>query len=188
MSKTLTEGDFQAAAEDLGCEVATIKAVAEVEAPGGGFLKFGDPKILFEAHKFSAATGGKYDTTHPRISSKTRNRRLYVGGQGEHYRLQSAVELDRVAALESASWGKFQILGANWKACGFDSLQHFINAMYHSEGLQLRAFVGFCKSQGLANALKKRNWKLFARKYNGPRYYENEYDVKLEAAYKRYLH
>ena len=63
MSKTaLTAAAFQLAANALGCEVAAIKAVAEVEAAGVGFHASGEPKILFERHWFSRLTKGRYDT------------------------------------------------------------------------------------------------------------------------------
>jgi two-component sensor histidine kinase len=50
--QALTEEDYKRAARRLGCSVAAIKAVAEVEAPGSGFLPDGRPKILFERHIF----------------------------------------------------------------------------------------------------------------------------------------
>ncbi|AZA64465.1 DUF3380 domain-containing protein [Chryseobacterium carnipullorum] len=58
--KTLTEQDYINAAKELGCEVAAIKAVAEVESRGSGFLSSGEPKILFERHRFYKYTNGKY--------------------------------------------------------------------------------------------------------------------------------
>lgn len=184
----LTMGDFRKAAEELDCEVAAIRAVAYVESNGSAFLQNGQPKILFESHIFSELTKHRYDITHPRISTKTWSRNLYLGGEREHSRLQAAVHLDREAALQATSWGMFQILGRNWKACGFDSLQDFINAMYAGEEGQLAAFIGFIKHEGLARALQDKNWKLFARKYNGPGYWRNKYDKKMEQAYKEFLH
>ena len=44
-----------------------------------------------------------------------------------------AAHLNRIAALKSASWGKFQLMGFNYKLCGFNSLQAFVNAMYKNE-------------------------------------------------------
>ena len=88
MPDKLTEQDWQKAADALGVPVAAIKAVAEVEAPGSGFLASGEPRILFERHKFSRHTGGKYDASHPGISNPKR------GGYGkesaQHARLQEA--------------------------------------------------------------------------------------------------
>lgn len=185
----LSERDYVDAAQALGCEVAAIKAVALVESSGSGMLPSGEPKILFEAHHFSRLTQGKYDVTHPRISSPTWNKKLYSGGAAEHFRLQQASKLDRKAALMSASWGMFQIMGFNWKACGYGNLQQFINAMYSGAAGQLKAFVGFIKSNPtLLNAIQKKKWKAFAKAYNGPGYAANSYDVKIEQAYKSFLH
>lgn len=178
----LTEADFARAALSLGVCVASIKAVTQVEAPGGGFLPTGEPVILFERHKFSQATGGRYDKSHPDISNPK------WGGYGkssaQHGRMARAAALNRDAALKSASWGKFQILGANHKQAGHASLQGFINAMYAGEPEQLDAFVSFIKADPeLHAALRSRNWAAFARRYNGPAYAVNRYDKKLKAAY-----
>lgn len=181
MKPVLTEADFARAATAIGCAVPAIKAVCAVEAPRGGFLPTGEPTILFERHQFSRRTGGRFDNAAPDISNPARGG--YVGGQAEHRRLQRAVALDRTAALESTSWGKFQIMGFNWAACGAASLQAFINASYASEGAQLDLFIGFVKSQGLADELRDLRWADFARRYNGVDYAANHYDTKLATAY-----
>ena len=182
----IAQEDFIWAANVLGCPVAHIKAVCKVEAPRGGFDSENRPVILFEAHKFSKKTGGIYDQSYPGISSRVWNRHLYSGSNaGEHARLGLAVSLDRDAALESASWGAPQILGENYAECGYDSLQDFINAMYRSERSQLEAFVGFIQHDHIkVMALQKGEWSTFARRYNGPRYAENQYHTKLAAAAK----
>ena len=185
MKPRLTGKDFNGAAESLGVPVAAIKAVAEIEAPGPGFLDTGEPRILFERHKFSRHTGGRYDASHPNISNPK------WGGYGresaQHGRLAQAVALDRDAALKSASWGKFQILGENYQQAGFRSLQGFINAMYAGEADQLEAFVNFIRAdRRLHEALKSLDWRTFARIYNGPAYAANKYDIKLAAAFHAY--
>lgn len=190
----LTEQNFERAAAHLNCPVAHIKAVCEVEAPQGGFDTTGQPRILFEAHRFSKLTGGVYDKQYPNISSRLWNRALYATGPnadarnaGEHKRMQAAAALNRASALMSASWGKFQILGENFAACGFDNLQDFINAMYSGEGAQLDAFVEFVGGDNRKReALRTGDWKTLARLYNGPAYAENQYDLKLAAAAKKF--
>jgi hypothetical protein len=183
---TLTDQDWKDAAALLGCDVAAVRAVADVESPGAGFLTTGEPYILFEAHLFSRFTGHKYDESHPKLSSRTWNRELYRNSRGEHERLQQAVALDRDAALQAASWGRFQICGFNWQRCGFASLQDFINAMYKDEREHLLAFCNFVKSKGLADELQRRDWIGFASVYNGPSFSANNYDTRLESAYQRY--
>lgn len=179
----LTEKDFADAAEKLDVSVAVIKAVCKVEAPRGGFLPSGEPVILFERHQFSRRTGRKFDIDHPHISNPTPGG--YAGGQAEHARLAEAVSLDRDAALASASWGRFQIMGFNHAAAGFGDIQSFINAMYESEGRQLDAFVSFLLHEGLAIYLRRHAWADFAARYNGPNYSVNAYDTKLAAAFSQ---
>ncbi len=181
MKPVLTEQDFQKAAGELECSVAVIKAVCMVEAPRGGFLPSGEPTILFERHQFSKRTGRKFDISHPHISNRQPGG--YKGGQAEHVRLTEAADLNREAALESTSWGKFQIMGFNYAPAGFGSLQAFINAMYQSEGRQLDAFVSFIQHEGLAVFLREQRWADFARRFNGPSYRVNRYDEKLAAAF-----
>ena len=180
--KTLQESDYIDASNLLNCEVAAIKAVAEVESSGGGFQADGKPKILFERHYFHRLTKGKYSATNPDISNKN------TGGytSNEHARLEQAAKLDRNAALQSASWGKFQIMGENWKALGYESLQEFINDMYESEAKQLLAFVRFVKVNNLDDELRRKDWAGFARGYNGSNYAINKYDKKMANAYLKF--
>ncbi len=184
--KGITEDDYNKAAKSLDCEVAVIKAVAEVETSGDPFLISGKPKILFEAHIFSRNTGNKYDTTKTNISSRSWNRALYKGGEKEYDRLKEAMELDRLAALKSASWGRFQIMGFNHKASGFTDVESFVKAMFKSEAEHLNAFVSFIKSNKLDNSLKNKDWASFAKGYNGSSYKENKYDTKLKTAYEKF--
>jgi N-acetylmuramidase-like protein/putative peptidoglycan binding protein len=182
----LSDADLDAAAAELGCERAVIDAVCDVESSGGGFLADRRPKILFEAHAFHTATGGRWDRTNPNISSPTWDRSLY-GASGAHQydRLAEAIALDRNAALESASWGRFQIMGNNYAAAGFANAEALVNAMCDREAAHLGAFIGFCRKNGLVDALQDHDWPTFARKYNGPGQVAH-YAALLGAAYDRH--
>lgn len=176
---------YKEAADMLGCNEAAIKAVASVESAGSGFLPDGRAKILFEAHIFSRLTGHKYDKTHPDISSRKWDKKLYKGNEAEYRRLDRAMALNADIACQSASWGKFQIMGFNYKRCGFNSMQDFMHAMRDERG-QLKAFVGFVKASQLADELQRRDWAGFASVYNGPAYAANKYDSKMATAYQRF--
>ncbi|MFC4688646.1 N-acetylmuramidase family protein [Epilithonimonas pallida] len=182
MKTPLTEQDYVNAAKELNCEVAAIKAVAEVESLDGGFQSDGKPKILFERHKFNEFTKEKYSKEYPDISNER------PGGytKNEHLRLEKAAKLDRTAALKSASWGRFQIMGFNFAMVGFSTLQDFINAMYRSEADQLKAFVQFIKANKLDDELRDKRWSDFARIYNGKNFHINEYDKRMAVAYKKF--
>lgn len=189
----LTESDFQEAAYLLNCDIAAIKAVAEVESSGNGFLSDGRVKILFEGHQFYKYTNGAYEQSYATICYKKWTKKYYskgpnadVRGAGELARLEQAMALDRAAALKSASYGKFQIMGFNFSSCDFDNVEDFYAAMQASEGEQLKAFCCFIKATNLDGHLRKHRWASFARGYNGPEYAKNKYDKKLAAAHARY--
>ena len=188
MKKTiaLTESDFQNAATLLSLDVATIKAVSAVESNGSGFLTNGQPKILFEGHWFSKLTQGQYDKTHPTLSYPTWTTRYYLGGVAEYSRYNTAKGLNSIAAMKSASWGKFQIMGLNFAKAGYASVESFVLDMHKSESLQLNAFVKYLKTTKLDALLRAKSWVAFAEGNNGPRYAENKYDVRPRQAYNAY--
>jgi hypothetical protein len=181
--------DIASAAATLQCEPAAIWAVCDIESAGGGFLPDKRPKILFEAHVFGRLTGHRWDDSHPNISSPQWDRSLY-GADGAHQydRLAEAIGLDRAAALQSASWGMFQIMGMNYAVCGFAGVEDYVAAMCVGEGAQLAAFAAFCRHSGLDRHLRAHDWAGFALGYNGPGEAENDYAGKLEAAYERRAH
>lgn len=186
----LAAGDVVAAAQRLQCEPAAVWAVCDIESAGSGFLPDKRPTLLFEAQLFSRFTQHRFDATHPNISSPTWNRALY-GASGAHQydRLAEAIALAdsqwRAAALQSASWGMFQIVGMNFAACGFASVEDYVAAMCQTEAAHLNAFAAFCTHEGLAPLLAAQSWTAFALRYNGPGEAENDYAGKLAAAYRR---
>jgi N-acetylmuramidase-like protein/putative peptidoglycan binding protein len=155
-------------AKSLGCESAAIYAVYDVESAGGGFLPDNRPKILFEAHVFDTLTKGKWRSTHPNISTASWDPKSYgAAGAHQYDRLVEALALNSEAALESASWGGFQILGTNFRACGFNSVFDYVAATCQSEGAQLAAFSAFCQSKQIIVNLIHHDWTRFALHYNG---------------------
>ncbi|HXP05766.1 MAG TPA: N-acetylmuramidase domain-containing protein [Stellaceae bacterium] len=108
-----------------------------------------------------------------------------AAGAHQYDRLAEAIALDQDAALQSASWGMFQILGLNFAQCGFAAVADYVAAMCASEGAQLAAFCGFCQKGGLDRYLRAHDWTQFALAYNGPGEADNGYDEKLAAAYQR---
>lgn len=190
-SRTLTGGDLSLAAESLGVDVASVRAVTHVESRASGFLSDGRPVILFERHimrRRLAELGRDVDLLQrylPEIINGVPGG--YKGGSAEHDRLYLAQQIDFDSAVESASWGLFQIMGFHWQVLGYESAKAFARAMNQSEGQQLDAFVRFIKADaGLHRALRSKDWADFAARYNGPAYSKNQYDVKLAEAYKEF--
>lgn len=176
--------DIKGLAEQWDVEVAALWAVRDVEASGAGFAA-GMPKILFEPHRFSRATGHRFDKSHPAISYRDWGARPYPASHGDRYvQLLDAIALDVDAGFASASYGAFQILGENWKVCGEESPLDFALTEARGELGQLRHFTRFCSSKGLVPALRRKDWVAFAKGYNGTAYRVNRYDEKLAAAYR----
>lgn len=188
--RLLSEADLVKAAERLGVQVAAIKAVNAVESCGQGFLDDGRrPVILYERHvmydrlKAIGVDADSLAEKYPNLVNAKRGG--YAGGASEYARLLSARAIDSACALESCSWGQFQIMGYHWKALGYAGIDDFVGEMETSEAAQLDAFVRFIEADpALLKALKARKWADFARPYNGPAYKDNLYDVKLARAFE----
>jgi hypothetical protein len=179
----VTASDIEAAARGLGVDPAKIWAVYDVEAAGDAFID-GRPAILFEPHRFSKATGRRYDASHPNLSSRVWNRKLYPKVQAARWQqLLDAVALNVDAGFASASYGAFQILGENFAVCGAPDPWSFAWRQSQTEGDQLEAFLRFVEGRGLKGALQRGDWAAFAKGYNGTAYRENKYDEKLAKAY-----
>lgn len=189
----MTEQDFANAAALLRCDVAAIKAVADVESSGDGFLKDGRLRVLFEGHVFHKYTRGLYASTHPTLCHPKWTRANYCKGNpeqrgaGELARFEAAKALDPEAAMMSCSIGRFQVMGFNFKACGYPSVQAMWSALAVDEAAHLMAFCQFVIASKLDGALRNHQWVTFARGYNGPGYATNRYDAKLKEAHKRYV-
>ena len=194
----LCEDDLCQFAKEYGLELAAVKAVNEVESSGKGFLISGKPKILFEGHIFwkelkrrgiMPESVKKPGNAHVLYPSWTKV--YYQGGDKEYDRLAAAIGISsdpkvKEAALASASWGSFQIMGFHAKSLGYSSVQDFVDRMYLHEREHLGAFGRFLRVNGIISYLKSKNWAKVAEKYNGAGYRTNKYDEKLEKAYRRY--
>lgn len=92
-----------------------------------------------------------------------------------------------IAAFESASWGRFQIMGAHWKHLGYTSPYDFVWALTRSEAEHFKAMAAFVQKNGLTNAFRAlstdpETCRAFARGYNGSGYAKGNYHGKLAAA------
>ncbi len=205
----ITDTDYLKVAEFLGCEVAVVKAVKLVEAPMGGFDDSGRLIMLFEPHVFwkelrkkgcSVEYLNELMAEFPKVLSPVWNQKLYpavkrgvdkkidwVGTMDLRYEiLEVAKGIDVEAALMSCSWGAFQILGNNYKAAGFENVFQMCRTFERGEVFQLSGFASYVKANFLDDELRAKDWKGFARGYNGPEYWKNRYDVQLSNAYLKF--
>lgn len=187
----LKQSDLKRAADALGVDMASIYAIKAVESKGLGFLMDGRPKILYERHVMvrnmkkngiKNAKIGQAQRNYPNLVNTEPGG--YKGKSAEHYRLNLAQDIHDQSALESASWGLFQIMGYHWKALGYSSINDFTAKMRANEGEHWQAFVKFVLAdKELHQALKDKDWSEFAKRYNGRDYKKNSYDKRLKEHY-----
>lgn len=190
-SDNVTYQDYDFMSYYLGCDISSLKAVQFVETGGkSGFIEPEKPTILFEGHifwqrlKFYGINPENYSRLYPKIVYPKWTKAFYLGGVQEYSRLSQAEKINKAAALESASWGMFQVMGMNYKLCDCKNVFEFVDLMKKSQFNQLLLSVKLIYSiPKMRNALSSRNWPLFARLYNGPGYKKNNYDIKLKEAY-----
>ncbi|MDM1022066.1 N-acetylmuramidase family protein [Acinetobacter sp. VNK23] len=195
ISKLLKDSDYTAAAVRLKVPELVIRVFGAVEGQGVGFLKNGKPKILFERHRMYAYLRlkkgsvfvNKMATERPNIVNQKPGG--YQGNEAEYVRLELAKQIDIESALQSTSWGQFQIMGENWKDLGYSSVQEFVDQQFASESYQLEAFIRFIefktgtiggKKVRLIDALRAQNWDAVFTLYNGPNYKKLGYQAKFQ--------
>ena len=181
---TLTEEDFKLVAEELGIEVAAIKAVVRIEAGPKlqGFWAPGVPVANYAQSLFN-----KYNKKGGR---KIKDAKVPSGLTGyalkEWTSLTNARKINADAADMGTYWGMFQIGGFNYKLCGCESVEEMVKKVCQSEFSQLEMFAVFIRNSGMLESLRKKDWTTFARKYNGPSYAKRGYHTRMANEYARF--
>lgn len=79
----------------------------------------------------------------------------------------------------------FQVMGNRYKACGCNSVSEFVKLMCSGEFAQLLLTINFIMNNPrIHNALRLKDWILFAKYYNGPGQVA-VYSERLKKAYGR---
>jgi hypothetical protein len=184
----ITPDEIELVANTLGAPVRNLKAVASVESAGGGWDDAGLLKCLWERHYLwrrvriavpilSNPSPGGYTVDADRD-----------GVNDSWEKLADATgRFGFDVAAECASFGKFQIMGAHWKALGYPSVREFVWQLSLSEFAHYDAFARFIRANGLRDALRSidgnpANCLAFARGYNGKG--QKGYDGRIARAWR----
>lgn len=151
-------------------------AVAMVESNGKGYRNNGFPVIRFEKYVFI-----KYLKKAKATQQLIRKAENLRGSGWDAY--QAALKIEPTFAKLSTSFGMFQIMGFNHAVVDYKTVDEFVSAMEESVENQIVAFCIFIMANHLQNAIRNKKFADFAIKYNGPNYFMNSYDAKLEDAY-----
>lgn len=172
----ITGGQIESLAEEFDLDVALVKTFLIVESSGSGFdPATGKIKIQFEPAYFEHYTRTK-------ILNK-------VDVQSKEWEaFNAAYKIDPESALLSTSWGLGQIMGAEFKKAGYETVDRMVAEFKLSEFYQVKGTLNFIKNKpGLYDALKLNDWQKVAYLYNGSHYDRADppYDQRLKTTYSK---
>jgi len=167
--------DYEKLSKEFGISISKVKAIDSVESNGEGFdPKTGKIKIQFEPHYFkriSRFVTGLWSLNKVDVQSK------------EWLAFNDAFAKNPIAAMESTSIGRMQVMGEHWKRLGFLSVHQMWDFAKKSETNQLWLGLKFIATdKRLFQAVKIWDTKTVAYLYNGKNYWVLGYDKKLSKA------
>lgn len=179
-------------AKRLDIPPAALAAVVAVESGGRLSARVAgrdEPLIRFEGHYFDRRLAGRARAiareaglADPR-AGRIKNPR---GQEARWSMLKRAASIHHVAAHESCSWGCGQVMGAHWRWLGYPSVDVLVAEARNGIGGQVRLMGRFIEKTRLDEALRREDFKAFAKGYNGPAYAKNAYDRRMADAFTAY--
>ncbi len=179
-------GLLQALADKLSIDPGVAVAVLTVESGGRAFGPDGRMIIRFENQIFYDRWGKNHPDKFAQHFSYNSDKRWtghqwrrapgqawqsFHGDQDSEWEvLEFACTLDDTAAKSSISMGGPQIMGFNYAALGYTSVQNMFDAFAESERHQATGFFNFVRSRGAntISTLQNLDFEGFAKVYNGP--------------------
>lgn len=182
-----------AVADAEGIEPAALQAVVEVESGGKASTSVGGkemPLILYEYHVFyrypDLTAAERTEAVNRGLAARRWGDLPYAQSQQARYnQLARAAAINEQAAYAACSWGVGQVLGENAGWLGFGTPKPLAEkAMEGIEG-QIAVMLAFIRKRGLLDELAARDWRGFARLYNGAGQVDH-YSGLMAAAYRRH--
>lgn len=185
-AKRIDDADLPRIGAMIGVGEDELHAFMDVESAGSGFDRQGRPTMLFEPHVFYRNLSGDLRARAVAMGLAYPKWKPGAYPADSYPRLLKAVEIDERAALLAASWGSTQVLGENYKECGYSTPQALVRAFMDDEENHLLGTVKFIIATGIADDLRAHRWAKVARVYNGAGYSKNHYDTKMASAFAKW--
>lgn len=188
--KRLSDYDLPRIGHEIGVGEDIVHMLMEVESRGKGFERNGVVK-LFEKHVFYRNLPKSKQAHAVRLGLATPG--WHRDYSNNHATFVEAHAYDPTAALKACSWGLGQVLGENARSLGYASAYAMVVEFAKGEAQQLEGMIRFIKTNGLDDELRemektKNHAKLVAlasavaRVYNGRKYREHQYHLRLVRA------
>jgi len=190
----INDNDYATTAKELGIEKEVLMAIASQESKHASFKAVKQATILFERHKMYRLLIKKGNTKASVDALSKKYPSIVNEDSGGHNdmtsydKLKTAKSIDYDCAIQSCSWGKFQVMGFHY-ANLYSSPRELEKAMNMCELQQFKYFVLYLKkTNGMVNALKSKNWEEIATLYNGPKWKEKnpEYANNIKRYYNQF--
>lgn len=186
--------DFDRIAMRLGIEAAALHAIAAAEVGSLAPPPNAAPVIRFEVHSILRMVEKNAPGNFAALAEVIQLRdapqpwhadahwyksdpdddwqRVHSGSQGdEHAAMINAGQIDPDSALKCTSWGVGQLMGWHYGDLGYERVQEMVSDAYLGEAEQFnqwRKFFENHKDGALLPLMRKKNWRGFAKIYNGP--------------------
>lgn len=189
MAPAITNEAIEGYAARLRGTSRQLRAVAKVEGGGAGWDNTGLLKCLWERHYLWK----RIRFAIPFLSDpKPGGYTMDADGDGicdSWEKLADAAMQFGELAFECASFGKFQVMGAHWKALGYPSVLDMVWQLSRDEKAHYELLARYIEKNGLVQAFRQidgipANARAFARMYNGAGYAAGRYHEKIAAAWK----
>lgn len=178
--KTNYDDIIKEEAEKIGVDPTILAATIIVESGGSGFVN-GNLKIRFEAHEFDRITNKAFtDSFSYNRKKKWMDQKyfseadnswieIHTGKQNNEYQaLEFAKTKNLQKSYEAISMGMGQIMGYNFKKCGYSSAEEMYNDFSKGEGQQIKGMIKFItSSNSMLVALQNKDFCSFVTQYNG---------------------
>lgn len=190
----INDNDYATTAKDLGVEKEVLMAIASQESKHASFKAVKQATILFERHKMyrllikKGNTKASVDALSKKYPSIVNEDSGGYNDMTSYEKLKIAKSIDYSCAVQSCSWGKFQVMGFNY-ANLYSSPRELEKAMNMCELQQFKYFVSYLKNtSGMVDALKNKNWERIATLYNGPNWKNQnpEYANNIKRYYNQF--
>ena len=161
----------EALAQSIGIPPDVMNAFAAVESGGK------HTAIRFEPHVFNRKSSTKITWTDNGHGFSS------VRSETDKGAFQKAFNIDKKAAIESTSWGAYQVMGHH--LLKLNSNPDAAVALFYADpvGVSDKLVASwFSGNSAACNAARSRDFPTLARRYNGPKYAANAYDVNLQNA------
>lgn len=188
-AQAITHDQLVMFAARLGGTLNQVKAVSIVESGGSGYNDQGQPKALYERHYFWKRLKIKIPLLSDPVAGGYTIDADKDGLNDSWEKLADAAMLgDPIKAFESASFGKFQVMGAWAEKLGYENALEFAYSMVKSEVAHYEALVRYIEVFGGVQKFRAISGNPatctpFAEFYNGPK--QKGYDGRIASEFRK---